>query len=446
MTSGEGKRLAGKDRHAHDASPSLFQPAQKGGEIGKKALPPQPAAAAWNEAHPRRTQATPGRHRRWLHSGDVQPFAAQRLLCRQHKDGETKAAQKRRAKPVNRARKSRLSLYADDKIREVFTADRPVLSFWRSKANIRSEKRPLAIEIAGGKLWLAQMSAADARDEAGRRILLRCQQAPLPDSAKALGQWLDSASFGGLPAMLLLAEHEYMVQVAELPQVAAEEVRDAMRWRLAEIFGLTDDQEVSFDYQPLPGQGFNPTPNQALVFAIDNPLLQARQNLLLGSGLDLQVVDTQDMAQRNLATLLESDERGQATLSLGERGGLLTVTQHDTLFLSRRLDVSLSAWQQATAERRAEFCERIALEIQRSLDVFDRQYSAVGLSRLLIAPMPEREEFIGQLADNLYIPVAPYVLEQAINLDGIAELRDPLLQAQAWGVIGLSLRPPEDRQ
>lgn len=321
-----------------------------------------------------------------------------------------------------------------------------MLSFWRSKANIRSENLPLAIEIAGGKLWLARMSAADTRDEAGRRILQSCQQAPLPDSAKALGQWLDSANLGGLPAMLLLAEHEYMVQVADLPQVAAEEVRDAMRWRLAEIFGLTEGQEVSFDYQPLPGQGFNPTPNQALVFAIDNPLLQARQNLLLGSGLRLQAVDTLDMAQRNLATLLENDERGQATLSLGERGGLLTVTHNDTLFLSRRLDVSLSAWQQATAERRADFCERIALEIQRSLDVFDRQYSAVGLSRLLVAPMPDRDEFIEQLADNLYIPVAPYALEQAINLERIPALQEPLFQAQAWGVIGLSLRPPEDRQ
>jgi MSHA biogenesis protein MshI len=320
-----------------------------------------------------------------------------------------------------------------------------VFSFWRAKAHLLSGKPPLAVEIAGGKLWLAQMAAADSRDQTGRRILLHCQQAPLPDNAKALGQWLDNATLGGLPAMLLLAEHEYMVQVAELPQVAAEEVRDAMRWRLSEIFGLADDQEVSFDYQPLPGQGFNTTPNQALVFAIDNPLLQARQNLLLASGLHLQVVDTLDMAQRNLAALLESDERGQATLSLGERGGLLTVTQHDTLFLSRRLDVSLGAWQQATAERRAGFCERIALEIQRSLDVFDRQYSAIGLSRLLVAPMPEREEFIEQLVDNLYIPVAPYPLEQAIALERIPALQDPQFQAQAWGVIGLSLRPPEER-
>lgn len=321
-----------------------------------------------------------------------------------------------------------------------------MLSLLRSKANIRSEKLPLAVEIAGGKLWLAQMSAAESGDKAGRRNLLRCLQTPMPNSAKALGQWLDSCNLGGLPAMLLLAEHEYMVQVAELPQLAPEEVRDAMRWRLSEIFGLADNQEVSFDYQPLPSQGFNPTPNQALVFAIDNPLLQARQNLLLASGLHLQVVDTLDMAQRNLATLVESDERGQATLSLGERGGLLTVTQNDTLFLSRRLDISLGTWQQATAERRTELSERTALEIQRSLDVFDRQYSAVGLSRLLVAPMPDREEFIEHLASNLYIPVAPYALEQAINLDGIEGLQDPLLQAQAWGVIGLSLRTLEGEQ
>jgi MSHA biogenesis protein MshI len=234
---------------------------------------------------------------------------------------------------------------------------------------------------------------------------------------------------------------DYQVQVAELPQVPAEELRDALRWRLGDIFGQSEEQELSFDFQLLPGQGFNPAPTQALVFAVDNLLLGRRQNWLREAGLGLTVVDTREMAQRNLSALAEADERGLAVLSLNEHGGLLTVTQHGTLYLSRRLDLSLNSLNTRDVGRRQELIERSALEIQRSLDIFDRQYSALGLSRLLVAPMPEQQEFIDELAQNLYIPVAAYDLAAYLDLTAIDNRDDPHFLACAWGALGASLRP-----
>lgn len=316
-----------------------------------------------------------------------------------------------------------------------------MLPFWRKKNRIRTKEPPLIIDIAGQNLLLVQTAPAPQAD--GRRTVLRCLQRPLPpgNDGELLLEWLKENQLDHLPATLLLAMQEYQVQVTELPQVPPEEIHDALRWRLGETFNLSDAQDVTFDHQPLPGQGFNPTPTQALVFVVDNPLLLQRQTFLLDAGLGLNVIDAREMAQRNLSALLEPDERGQAVLSLNDQGGLLTVTHRGTLYLTRRLDLSLSALILADASRRLELIERAALEVQRSLDIFDRQYSALGLSRLLVSPMPEQQEFINDLAQNLYIPVAAYDLQAALDIGPHEELKDPLFVASAWGALGASLRP-----
>jgi MSHA biogenesis protein MshI len=84
--------------------------------------------------------------------------------------------------------------------------------------------------------------------------------------------------------------------------------------------------------------------------------------------------------------------------------------------------------------------ERIALDVQRSLDNFDRLYSAIPLAHLLVAPIPGVDGFLSYLRANLTIPVVPLELSGALDLGATPALLDPLRQFQCLRAIGAALR------
>ncbi|MGH8632286.1 MAG: agglutinin biogenesis protein MshI, partial [Burkholderiales bacterium] len=80
------------------------------------------------------------------------------------------------------------------------------------------------------------------------------------------------------------------------------------------------------------------------------------------------------------------------------------------------------------------------LEVQRSLDHFDRQFSFVPVSRLLIAPLPDEVGLDTYLMQNLYVPVEVANLESVLDLDAVPDLAAPQTQSQSFMVLGAALR------
>jgi MSHA biogenesis protein MshI len=148
------------------------------------------------------------------------------------------------------------------------------------------------------------------------------------------------------------------------------------------------------------------------------------------------------MAQRNVSALLEPDGRGIAMLSFGEDGGLLTVSWRGELYLSRRIDVTLVQLLDADQERRHQSFDKITLELQRSLDNFDRQFSFISVAKLVLAPSGAAglEEY---LAGNLYTRVETLDLAQVLDLDATPELADAARQQRFFVAIGAALRVEE---
>ena len=142
----------------------------------------------------------------------------------------------------------------------------------------------------------------------------------------------------------------------------------------------------------------------------------------------------------NLATLFESDQHALAMLSFSEEGGLLTFTARGELYLSRRIEISLDQLIGVRAEMREQLFERIALELQRSLDHFDRQFSNIPLARLLLAPLPEELGLPAYLAANLSAPVEAVNLGDVLDFHEVPELREPAEQISRWQTLGVALR------
>jgi MSHA biogenesis protein MshI len=148
------------------------------------------------------------------------------------------------------------------------------------------------------------------------------------------------------------------------------------------------------------------------------------------------------MAQRNVSALLEQDGRGVAMLSFGEDGGLLTVSWRGELYLSRRIDVTLVQILDEDHDRKHQAFDKITLELQRSLDNFERQFSFISVAKLVLAPSGATglDEY---LSSNLYTRVETLDLADVLDLERVPDLADPGRQQRFFVPIGAALRLEE---
>ncbi len=111
---------------------------------------------------------------------------------------------------------------------------------------------------------------------------------------------------------------------------------------------------------------------------------------------------------------------------------MLTFTAGGELFHARRIDCD--------GEHNASSMERIALELQRSLDNFERQFPYVAINRMLIAPFAGREVFCENLRNYLYMPVELFELQDIFDFDENVRLGDLGQQASLLPALGAALR------
>ncbi len=241
----------------------------------------------------------------------------------------------------------------------------------------------------------------------------------------------------------LLSGGEYQVISVEAPNVPKEEMRTAIQWRLKDIldFPVTD---ATVDVLEIPLDASAQGRAQQSVFAVAarNSVVKSRQTLFLDAKVDLRVIDIPEMAQRNFSAMLEPEGRGVAMLSFGDDGGLLTVSYRGELYLSRRFDVTLEQLLEPDHDRKHASFDRITLELQRSLDHFERQFSFISVSKLVLAPSP----VVGlddYLSSNLYMPVESLDLASLLDLQRVPELADKALQQRFFLPLGMALRSGE---
>ncbi len=242
----------------------------------------------------------------------------------------------------------------------------------------------------------------------------------------------------------LLSFSEYQVLTVDAPNVPAEELKTAVRWKLKDLLDYHVD-DATIDVMDIPADKNAAVRSKSMfLVAARNQLVQQRQDLFTQAKFPLSVIDVPEMAQRNIAALVEPEGRGLAMLSFDQNGGLLTVTSGGELYLSRRIDMPIAALEQADeAERTASF-DRVTLELQRSLDHFDRQFHFVALSKLILAPMGKAGDGLQQyLATNLYLPVETLELPSVIDMAKVPDLRQASTQQRFFLTLGAALRHEE---
>ncbi len=240
----------------------------------------------------------------------------------------------------------------------------------------------------------------------------------------------------------LLNAGEYQLLVVEAPNVPENELRSAVRWRVKDQIDFPVEA-ATLDILSVPLDRNNPTRTTSLYVAVArNTLIAERQFLLEDAKFPLSVIDIPELAQRNLAVLIEEPDRGFALLSFDATGGLLTFTCNGELYLARRLDIALPQILLQSPEQREYAFERIALDVQRTIDHFDRQFRSIAMGQLAIALIPPECGLEAYLANNLSLPVTTIPLSTFFDLSEMTELELLAIEQQVEFLLafGVALR------
>ncbi|HEU4851277.1 MAG TPA: pilus assembly protein PilM [Telluria sp.] len=260
-----------------------------------------------------------------------------------------------------------------------------------------------------------------------------------PDELERIGKELRTGSY---QCSTLLGGRDYQVLSVEAPNVPPDELRTAIRWRLKDMLDFhVDDATIDVLDVPVEPNAPGRTHNM-LAVAARNTVVRQRMALLGDAKIGVTVIDIPEMAQRNIAALMEPEGRGLAMLSFNEDGGLLTVTYRGELYLSRRIDVPVAQLAEGGLDARTATFDKITLELQRSLDHFDRQYHYINVPKLVLAPFAA-DGLPAYLASNLYLPVESLDLGTVLDIAAAPELSDPAMQQRFFLTIGAALRHEE---
>jgi MSHA biogenesis protein MshI len=203
-----------------------------------------------------------------------------------------------------------------------------------------------------------------------------------------LSRIADAMRMGRYQCAALLRPGEYQLLLVDAPKVPKEELKSAIRWRIKDMIDYhVDDATIDVLDIPVPDA---PSGRNRPMYAVAarNELIESTIRRCEEAEIPLSVIDVQETAQRNIAALYEQEERAVALAYFAEAWGLLTINYRTELYLARRFDTGLEQLAAEGGAGHAASLERLAVEIQRTLDHFDRSFRSIPVASLLLAPAP----------------------------------------------------------
>lgn len=252
------------------------------------------------------------------------------------------------------------------------------------------KKGRIGLTIASDHLALAIVNHVR-----GQAILTRCEVLPVDAAAGpgAQAAVLRAAELPRLPVSSVLSADDYKLALVEAPDVPPAEMRAAMRWRLKDALDFKVEDAVIdvFDVPP-PSRGGQGRMMYA-VAARRSAVERSAAALLSMPTFD--VVDVPELCLGNLAAAVPESARGVALLRVGETSGMVVLVRGKTFYFARQMDLKVASRAAGVSDRNGQLdCPNILLELQRSLDYYERQFDQPPITRLVIAPA-------GPLADAL---------------------------------------------
>jgi MSHA biogenesis protein MshI len=251
--------------------------------------------------------------------------------------------------------------------------------------------------VGQAALSLAADRVALVVQPAGGRPATAYERATGGDVAGTLQALVREAGAEGMACEWVLDPGGYSLLQVDKPAVPPEEWVQALRFKVRDLIGFPLEDAVmdAFEVPGLDSRGRPPTLYLAVARKDE---LRPQIAAIEAAGLQLERIGIADLAWAEAARQLSPSDDSQVALALDARGGSMLALRERTLFVARRFEFDAEdqrALRDVQGGRSERLFERIALELQRTLDYFDRTHQRPPPRRLLLLGGVEGLEGLG---------------------------------------------------
>ncbi len=200
--------------------------------------------------------------------------------------------------------------------------------------------------------------------------LVQCEFLPCDAKANApevLRNRLVKLGLQQVPCNIAMNSGAYQLLLGEAPKVPAEELAEALRWRVKDLIQFPIADAV-IDAFLLPEDSARGTSRMAYAVVVQRNHLSQLIGHAKAAQLALSAIDIPELVLRNLAQACCDTKRGIALIKLAAGGGSLHIIRDGNLYLSRQFSLAYNGGLLDDLP-----AEALVLELQRSLDYFERQ-------------------------------------------------------------------------
>ena len=272
-------------------------------------------------------------------------------------------------------------------------------------------------------------------DSNGQSQLRNCDMLMANDGQLPKDQFRDriqQLNLTGARCNVVLPAGSYNLLLVEAPNVADDELRDAIRFRVKDMLSFPLS-EALIDVFPLPADSSRSGRKMVYVVAARESDVRDIMALVELAELQLAYVDIAEMALRNITEQLDVGQRGVAVVRLLQGQATLALLREGNMYLSRQFDLPYNA---GLFDELPE--DQLVLELQRSLDYYERQMGQVPPGNIYLCGDNVSAD---KISDNLNTSVAADVsaLELAQALQSPNSIDESMMQL-CVSAIGGALR------
>lgn len=252
---------------------------------------------------------------------------------------------------------------------------------------------------------------------------------------KLLSDYIKHNHLQKLPCNVVLPQGQYQLLLVDAPDVPAEEVRSALKWKIKDLISTPVD-EAGIEYFYLPEDGAHSRKKMIYVVVSELSRLKNIVELIKAVDLKLESIDINELVMRNLATSLidpSFEGRGVAIARLRQGRGSVSLFKKGNLYLSRQFDLD---YQAGLLDDLPE--DILALELQRSLDYYERQMGQAAPGVVYVCGDGVVEDKISDTLRSTLVSSIQYLDISAIF--GLPDDSNDIEVQQCLGAIGGSLR------
>ncbi|MCP3666577.1 MAG: pilus assembly protein PilM [Gammaproteobacteria bacterium] len=212
--------------------------------------------------------------------------------------------------------------------------------------------------------------------------------------------------FKKLMAEVVMEPESYALLQVEAPEVAPDELRSAIQWRIKDLIDFHIDDAV-LDYFEMPAPSRKGVPKLMYVVAARAIAVRRLVEHVESAGLTPNVIDITELALRNIAARATESDGFCCLLYLAENYGVIQIVKDETLYLNRRMEINVADFRRAEGDD-SELVDSLLLELQRSLDYQESQYGLGQVREVIIAAPDDLSDRLAKyISETLPVSAKP---------------------------------------